>query len=94
LAVNIALEVALYSYIIIHFETLMEGLIESYKEVPPDRLKTLFVEGSLIDIAVNTWMYFTAFRAIASHKVTVFNHFIWLLLASVFTRILISYLNM
>jgi hypothetical protein len=92
--VNVILEIALYSYMTINFDYLMASLTDSYREVAPEKLKTLFIEGSIMDIIVNTWMYFTAYRALSQHKVTIFNHFIWLLLASVFTRILISYLNM
>ena len=94
LVINIVFELILYSYLIYHFDYLMTTLAESYREVSPDKLRALFIEGSILDVIVNTWMYTTGFKALTQHKVTVFNHFVWLLLASVFTRILISYLNM
>ena len=94
MVMNLVFEVLLYTYMIRHRDFIIATLADAYREVPIERITGIFYGGTTLDVLVNSAMYYCGYKAMRSHQVTSYNQFVWLLLASIFTRIVISYLNM
>ena len=63
-------------------------------DLPLEKLTRIFLISNGVDMIINICMYTYAYKAVKTHKITVYNTFNWILMASIFSRIVISYLNM
>ena len=94
LIVSLVFEVLLYIYLFNNMEYIIAQLAEIYKELSFEKLKSLFSVSNGVDITINSFMYAFGFYSILTHKVSYFNLFHAILVLAVFSRIIISYLNM
>ena len=94
LCLNMVFEVLLYSYLFKNMDFIISQLSEIYRDLTVEKLQRVFIVSNLIDIIVNIFMYGMGFLALKTHKVTVYNSYHWVLMLSIFSRIVISYLNM
>ena len=93
LTLNLIYEVLLIVYIAINHEFIITQLAEIYRNLSMDAIGKAFLAGYSIDSVINFFVYFTGFYGLYTHKAKYYNIFNNLLLLSVFTRIVISYLN-
>ena len=93
LTLNLIYEVLLVVYIAINHEFIISQLGEIYRNLSVDAIGKAFIVGYSVDGAINIFVYSTGFYALYTHKAKYYNIFNNLLLLSVFTRIVISYLN-
>jgi hypothetical protein len=94
LLLNMTFELLLYYYLFTNKEYMIAQLGEIYKEMSIERLATVFSVCNGIDMIINLFAYSFGFYAVYSHKVTCYNLFNGILVLAVFSRIIISYLNM
>jgi len=91
---SLAFEVVLYYYLFANSDFIIQQLSQVYREISPERLHTVFLVSNFIDMGINTFVYVMGFLSLFTHKVTYYNVFHGLLILAVFSRIIISYLNM
>ena len=94
LCLNMVFEVLLYTYLFKNMDFIISQLSEIYRDLTLEKLQRVFIVSNLVDIIVNIFMYGMGFLALKTHKVTVYNSYHWVLMLSIFSRIVISYLNM
>lgn len=90
---NFFFDLALNIYIVIHLNYILAALSETYKDYSLEKLTATLVCASVFDIVLNAAMYLKGFGALKTHRVTVFNQYMWLMLATIFSRIIIGYFN-
>ena len=93
LALNLAFEILLYSYLFFNMEYIITQLAQIYKELTVEKLHRVFLICNGIDIFINFFMYSFAFYSVLTHKASKFSIFNSLLIIAIFSRIITSYLN-
>jgi hypothetical protein len=94
LGLNMVFEIMLYIYLFSNMNYMIAQLGEIYKEMSIEKLATVFCVCNGIDILINIFVYTFGFYALYTHKITFYNLFNGALVIAVFSRIIISYLNM
>lgn len=94
LVLSFIFEVLLYNYLFSNMDYIISQLSEIYRELTFEKLRSVFQVSNGVDITINIFMYVFGFHAVFSHKVTQYNMFHAVLILAVFSRIVISYLNM
>ena len=93
LSLNLAYELLLLLYIIINREFVIIQLGEIYRNLSIEAISQAFVTGYSIDTVINVFVYILGFYGLCTHKVRYLGLFNQILLLSVFSRIVLSYLN-
>lgn len=93
LSLNLIYELLLLVYIGVNHEFIMAQLGEIYRNLSMDAIGQAFITGYSIDTVINLFVYSTGFYALYTHRANYYNIFNNLLLFSIFSRIVISYLN-
>jgi hypothetical protein len=90
--ISLLCDISLTVYILCHIEQLLSNLAE--REFPYERLRNTFLTFMVLDTIISAGLYLFGFKAIYSHRVLTYNYFVWLLLASILTRIILGYFNL
>eukprot|EP00347_Sterkiella_histriomuscorum_P021773 403332815 len=93
LIVNLLFEIMLYYYLFSNMDFIVSQLSEIYRDLTIEKLYRVFEMSNGIDMVINVAMYTLGYIALSSHKITIFNAYHWVLMMSIFSRIVISYLN-
>jgi len=93
LVLSVMYEFCLDVYLWKNKEFIITQLTEVYKNLDVDKLTNLFIYSNTIDLMLNLTLYGFGFYSLRTHKVNTFQWFNTLMLMSIFTRIIISYLN-
>ena len=91
---NIIFETVLYVYLLYHKDFIIENLADAYRDIAVEKIQRIFFWGTLIDSIINLIMHSYGFASVTTHKITVYNNFICIMLFAIFAKIVISYLNM
>lgn len=94
LLINMVFEMLLYTYLFLNLDFILAQLAEVYRELSYEELTLVFQVSNCADIAINVFVYVFGFYTLYSHKVSYFNIFNAILVIAIFSRIVISYLNM
>jgi len=94
LIVNLMFEMMLYYYLFTNMDFIISQLSEIYRDLTIEKLNKVFMLSNGIDIVINILMYSLGYLSLKSHKITLYNAYHWVLMLSIFSRIVISYLNM
>ncbi|CDW85792.1 UNKNOWN [Stylonychia lemnae] len=94
LVINFVFEIMLYYYLFSNMDFIISQLSEIYRDLTIEKLNRVFKLSNGIDIIVNMFMYSLGYMALKTHKITIFNAYHWVLMIAIFSRIVISYLNM
>lgn len=93
LTLTLCYEVALIVYLAVNRDFMLAQLVEIYRNFGNENVKSAFYWSFLVDFVIGSFTYGTGFWALKTHKVKLFNVFGNFLLISVFSKILLSYLN-
>ena len=93
LSLNLLYELCLVGYIVVNRDFIMAQLGEIYRNSTIGTIEKTFFACYSIDFAASCFAFGYGYSALYSHKVKQYNNFnLWLLLC-IFSKIVISYLN-
>ena len=90
---NLVFDLVLYAYLLHNSEFIVATLADAYRDIAYEKLYRFFMYGTVIDLMVNFVMYLVGKRALRSNRLLQYNHFTWCILATILSRIVVSYLN-
>ena len=93
LFLSLAFEVSLYFYLFSNMNFIVTELAQIYREISLQKLALIFKVSNSIDLCINALMYTFGFYALFTHKAHTYSIFHGCLILAVFSRIVISYLN-
>jgi hypothetical protein len=93
LFLSLAFEISLYFYLFSNMNFIITELGQIYREISLQKLALIFKISNSVDMVINAMMYFFGFYSLYTHKATSYSIFHGCLILAVFSRIVISYLN-
>ena len=93
LGLNLLYELCLFVYVAFNRDFIMAQLGEIYRNSSMGTIQNVFFICYGVDLAISALSYGFGFNALYTHKVKKYNTFNVFLLASIFIKIVISYLN-
>ena len=93
LSLTLVYELILIGYLLVNLDFIMAQLAEIYRNFGVQSIKSAFYWSFFVDLVIGIFSYTMGFYALRTHKVKLYNIFGNFLLISVFSKILLSYLN-
>lgn len=93
LSLNLVYEVCLLIYVLLNYDFIMAQLGEIYRNSSMSTIQNTFIGCYIFDFIVCGLSYGFGYHALYTHRVKSYNIFNLLILLCVFSKLIISYLN-